>query len=163
MIRCPDGPGVNSCDRMEVVLRNRAHMDLSAWLTQLGEQWEGCDRIDRCRDELTDTLRGLNRCQLDQIMDEAELKAHRLLPELVLVWRGCYDFNRDGLSWSLSRDIAAGFTSLNRYRHAGLKPLLLSRWVRREDVVLKLGRDEQEVIAHTLYETEALAAIGGAV
>lgn len=45
----------------------------------------------------------------DNLMTPDEQKHHRSLPRVVTVYRGCGKHNEDGLSWSLSKDIARGF------------------------------------------------------
>ena len=62
------------------------------------------------------------------------------------VYRGCYDCNRDGLSWSLSERIARGFPTLNRYRREGDVPLILVGKTDPKRAVLKTDRKEQELI-----------------
>ncbi len=67
--------------------------------------------------------------------------------EVVDVWRGCYEHNRGGFSWSADREIAIKFLTLNRYRHDELDPLLLHGRVRRADILfVKIERKEQEIV-----------------
>jgi len=66
----------------------------------------------------------------------------------------------NGLSWSLDRDTAEQFTTLNRYRVKRLRRrdgteirptrLLLQGTVARHRAVLKLERGEGEIIAATV-------------
>ncbi|MBP5057590.1 hypothetical protein [Pseudomonas chlororaphis] len=155
----PYSIGVDSMNRMQVVLGAYDSMTVNDWLTLLGETWSSCDRIGDHRDKLAGYLRDCERGELDLMMGRWELKVHRALPEVIQVWRGCYEFNSNGLSWSLSRDIAARFANpaLHRYHHPGYEPLLLTGWVSRDGIVLKLDRREREVIAHTVWSTAKLA------
>jgi len=80
-----------------------------------------------------------------EMMDSAELVAYRSLPARLTVFRGCGEINMLGASWSLDRDVAARFPTLNRYRQTA--PLLVTATVRRDRVLaLKLDRDESEII-----------------
>lgn len=143
----PYGPGVGSYNRMEVLLGNLHHMPIEDWLIQFGEAWSACDNIGLYWADLNELIPGMSRQQLDLLMTDQEREFHRQLPDRVQVWRGCYEFNADGLSWSLSREIAAGFTRLGRYHHPEHEPMLLSGWVNRDEIAVKLDRNEQEVIA----------------
>ena len=73
--------------------------------------------------------------------------AMQALPDVITIYRGCYDHNRQGLSWTLDRDIAMRFAGqLNRYSHQGKTPMILSARIRKIGTFLKLDRDEQEVV-----------------
>jgi hypothetical protein len=108
----------------------------------LGEEWSSCDVYP---DAMRRIIAGLPRpCW--RAMDDVEREAYGNLAESVTLWRGCYAENRSGLSWSLSRETAAGFPSLNRYRRPG-QPMIIEARIRRERIAfLKLDRREQEVI-----------------
>ncbi len=81
-----------------------------------------------------------------QFMSPKERRAWLRLPEVIKVWRGCYKFNRSGVSFSLDKEIAENFTKQNRYRADNHTPILIEALVNRSDCVLKLDREEQEVI-----------------
>lgn len=78
------------------------------------------------------------------------------MPDEFVVWRGCHDFNVDGLSWTTSRDTAAKFPFLNRYRQSEKHALLIEAMCKRSGAVLKLDRGEDEVIT---YEVEVLSTV----
>lgn len=99
------------------------------------------------------------------MMCAEERAALAALPECITVYRGCYAVNRAGLSWTTDRALAAGFPALARYRRRVERPLLRTGIVRRDRAVLKLDREEQEVVAHyvSIVAEEELAepAISG--
>lgn len=113
----------------------------------LGSEWTDSDRIWRRRAEIRELLRSASREELDLIMEPEERAALALLPERFTVYRGCYPVNRAGLSWSADRSVAATFPWRVRYRRREGQPILRSGTVTRDRVVLKLDRQEQEIIA----------------
>lgn len=121
------------------------------WFRLLGSEWSICDSIWSARGVIRSDLREASREQLDLMMTDEERAALAQLPERFTVYRGCYAINRAGLSWSTDRKVAESFPSLRRYnRHLayGELPILRIGTVRRDRVVLKLDRNEQEIIAH---------------
>jgi len=161
----PCGLGVNSYNRMEVVLGNRSVMERRAWFAQLGEEWSGCDNIASYRAELRRIMRRANSNDLDAMMTREEVDALAQMPPRVDVWRGCYRVNRAGLSWATDRAIAARFPAMNRYRRHGV-PLLRHGVAIRERVVLKLDREEHEIIAADVFnitEEELPACVASCV
>lgn len=83
------------------------------------------------------------------LMNADERAAFGRLPNEITLYRGCYESNMDGLSWSLDKKIAIKFPSLRRYRQDG-QPLIISSKVNVRNVcALKLDRNEQEIIAWT--------------
>jgi hypothetical protein len=142
----PFGPGVDSFNRIEVVLRNRSVMPALDWFQQLGEAWPSCDGLWRYKVLLRAVLSGAAPEELGAMMTPEELSARAALPERVEVWRGCYSINRTGLSWTLGQEVAAKIVTLNRYRWSGI-PILRRGTVRRDKLVLKLDRQEYEVIS----------------
>lgn len=131
--------------RMEALFRLLPHVE-RGWFRLLGRHWSGCDNVGRYTDMLQSLLQSADPAHLDLMMTDRERAVHDALPEAFTAWRGCYDFSRDGLSYSLHHDIAAGFPYLRRCRKRG-RPLLLTAKVWRSQAVLKLERDEWEVIA----------------
>ncbi|MXO72374.1 hypothetical protein [Alteraurantiacibacter buctensis] len=142
----------NSYNRLPILLDLAWQAEWADWLTVLGEEWQSCDNIGLHLDEL------LEQTPLADVIDQPkalrqwlmtadEVAALDALPEVVTVWRGCYQSNKWGLSWSLDRDKAAAFPSFNRYRQDG-QPLLVKARIARDDILaLKLERNEAEVIA----------------
>jgi len=135
----------NSYTRMSATLDCARRSDF--WLI-LGDMWESCDDIARHRTRLERLLRARSRrWPIPEAMTSAELAHWQALPNAVTVWRGCYRENMNGLSWSLNRDVAAGFPLLNRYRREGRLPLLLEGRLRKAKIAfVKLERGESEVV-----------------
>jgi hypothetical protein len=137
----------NSYTRFANVIMLWPKMRREHWWTLLGEAWTCCDNISRytCSRYGINPLDGAERADLDLMMDAEERRAFAALPEEITVYRGCYKNNKKGLSWTLRREIAERFPTLMRYRQRGL-PLLLIGTAHRSRCVLKLGRNEDEII-----------------
>lgn len=115
-------------------------------LRLLGENWSGFDNVSEYRRELHYwlTLYGSGH-NIPEMMTDDERAALAALPKIVTVYRGCGQKNRNGICWTLDKDIAAGFPFLNRYE--AKNPVLITARIRRERIIaLKLDREEQEVI-----------------
>ncbi|MBS0213191.1 MAG: hypothetical protein JSR26_08455 [Proteobacteria bacterium] len=140
-----------SYTRAEALLRIYDRPDVmpdTEWFTRCGEAWVDCDNVGIYRKQFARIFRSASRNELNLMMDAKERAAWGDLPDMLTVFRGCYDFNRLGLSWTLSRDVALNFvTKFVRYVRPGYMPLILTGRVHKSRVVLKLERNEQEVIA----------------
>lgn len=126
-------------------------MDRSEWWRLFGESWSSSDDAAHIRDFLEVLLAEATPSELRLAMSPAELKALDALSMSVTVYRGCYEHNADGLSWSLSRDIAASFPSLARYKATGKQPLLITGSAWKGSLILKLDRNEQEVLSGGVF------------
>src|SRR4051794_24579448 len=112
-------------------------------LQLLGEEWSGCDRYP----DLMRTLLLNLPCPGLEIMTEEEGHYLRKLPRRIRVWRGCYDHNRNGFSWTQNRGVAEQFPLLERYRHEEKSPILLEGIVDTKDILfVKLDRKELEIV-----------------
>jgi hypothetical protein len=152
--------GANSFTRLDTLLsmfprfkKNRwpgpfseqEEKQLSDWFTALGENWTGCDTIAQHKGALR-LLFVFHKPMWRLMMDEGENKFFASLPDKVTIYRGCGPENRDGLSWTLDRDVARIFPTLNRYHQK--MPLLITTTVSKKQIVaVKLDREESEVIA----------------
>lgn len=136
------------CDSYEVapaLVGNYGVMPYTDWLAQVGEHWSRMDNLSHYREELLNGLGDADESELRLLMTDEENRAYDALPELLTVYRGCYEHNRYGLSWSLCKDVAAKFPLLGRYRHAKSHPLLLKiEGVPKKWGFLKLDRGELE-------------------
>lgn len=137
----------NSFNRMDMMLLLRRHMRVADWWCLLGEHWSSCDRISSHKERLRRYLSTARRPHLDAMMTDDELGAMESMPDAITVYRGCYAANIDGLSWTTSKDVAERFPTLNRYRRPGQRPLLIEGAAMARRAVLKLGRQEHEVIS----------------
>jgi len=118
------------------------------WWTLLGEAWTCCDNISRytCSRYGINPLDWAKRADLDLMMDAEERMAFAALPEEITVYRGCFRNNKKGMSWTLKRDVAERFPFLHRYQQRGKQPLLVIGLAHRSKCVLKLSRNENEII-----------------
>lgn len=140
----------NSYNRIGKVLELGWLMEPEDWCRLLGENWSTSDNIGSHFDDLLDTPFGDTQVEpgLDRhaLMTDAELAEFEALPDRLTVYRGCYAFNKWGFSWSLDRDVAAGFPFLHRYRQDD-QALLVRATIAKSDVVaLKHDRQEAELI-----------------
>lgn len=137
----------DSYTRLGSVMELYCDMEPLDWWRLLGDQWSTCDNIARYRLILGRGWRAADRALLDAMMTPNELRLHATMPATLIVYRGCYEVNKVGLSWTLDRRIAERFPTLQRYRRNGDTPLLLTGRVRRDRAVLKMDRGEQEIIS----------------
>lgn len=140
------GPGVGSFNRARVLLEHFDIVEPAEWFIVAGHEWSCCDRIGLHRRAFAQILRSASRRELNLMMTVQERAALAKMPREILVYRGCYRNNRRGLSWSLDRDIAQGFPSLARFAQDG-QARLLTGVARKSRAVLKLDREEEEIIA----------------
>lgn len=136
----------NSYTRMKTILELRRHMSAPDWWQLLGSNWDICDNIASHKYRLRSLLLNANPTNLRAMMRSHERRALAAMPDEITVYRGCYEVNRDGLSWSLSPEVAAGFVKLNRYSRENEIALLLTGIASKAHAVLKLERKEREVI-----------------
>ena len=116
------------------------------WLTLLGEHWSSFDNISDNLDELMLSPFGNAEGALNEMMTQDEREVLSNFPEEFFVYRGCYESNKFGLSWSLDRAVAEKFPSYHRYKQDG-QALLVQAKVKKCDVVaLKIDRGESEIV-----------------
>jgi hypothetical protein len=140
----------NSYNRLPTLLDaykrgwGRRHPD--TWFAVLSECWSSCDNISRFQREL-ETIFRRHRGLWVEMTPSNERQSLDALPQVVTVFRGCGTENKLGLSWSLSREIAAGFPFLHRYKTPN--PLLITARIKRANIVGLMFEDrgEDEVIA----------------
>jgi hypothetical protein len=138
----------DSYSRLPTLLNIAWRMDNSDWLTLLGDMWSICDNLGLYIDDWFDTPFGDRQedCPIVEMMTPDELAAYEALPSICTVYRGCYKINKRGLSWSLSRQVAERFPTLNRYCQQD-QPLLVKAVVKKEKIAaVKLDRNETEII-----------------
>jgi len=142
----------NSYTRAEVllencpfVLRGNGRVHGTEWFKVLGQEWSTCDNIGDFRLFFRMIFKQASPAQLQAMMSEEEREKWRELPDTIHAWRGCEAKDRTGLSFSLSESIARKFPFLRRYRAKA--PALVSASIPKETAVLKLDRDEEEIIS----------------
>ena len=144
---------------MEALFLVRDRVEQAQWYRMLGFHWSRCDDIGRFASSLRRILKSADSRYIDLMMTDDERAARDALPQTFDGWRGCYDNNRLGLSYSLDRRVAEEFPFLDRYRQSG-SPLLVKARIRRSGAVLKLGRGEREIVAIDRYITETIRLEG---
>lgn len=113
----------------------------------LGEIWENVDNLAEYASELEALFNGATREDLNQMMTPSELSTWQELPGEVVCFRGCFDYNADGRSYTLDRNIAIEFTRFNRYRHLDKIPLVITAKISKRYTFFKNGRGEQEIVS----------------
>lgn len=141
-----------SLSRGRLLVRLWPAMRSRDWWGLLRTNWTCCDDLAAVADDMRDIINDASVPDLMLAMTPYERKVWRGLPETITVYRGCYDHNRDGLSWSLSRKVAERFTTLSRYHHADKTPLLLTGTVSKTSVFVKTDRKEREVVSPFVSE-----------
>jgi hypothetical protein len=81
-------------------------------------------------------------CDPRKFMTPEECQAFDSLPDEFMVYRGYQGDNRDGVSWTLSREAAEMFSRLRELPEGQI----IERWVKKSEVFACLDTDEQEVI-----------------
>lgn len=142
MTRC------GSHERMDAVMYLHGQMDFGEWLSLLGDIWCICDNIGLYKEDLVWIFKEwLDEplTLIPELMSPEERAAFEALPDQVTIYRGCGPHNKDGLSWSLSADVAVRFPFSMRYGTD--QPMLLTTTINKSRIAaLKLERNEQEVI-----------------
>ncbi len=106
----------NSGSRLPVLLTLREFCDTGEWYRLLGEEWSGCDNVGTFRGRLTAIFKSDDWLHVERMMNGEERAARDALPANITAYRGCYERNQRGLSYSLDRDVATAFPYLTRYR-----------------------------------------------
>lgn len=137
----------DSYSRLPLLLEYAGFIESDDWLHLLGYWWECCDNIGIHRYELEFALDCYGTwTSIHQMMTMAERRAFDRLPDVLTVYRGCYEINKWGASWSLNREVAEKFPYLTRYSNEG-RPLLIKATIPKSRIAaLKLGRGEEEII-----------------
>jgi hypothetical protein len=140
----------DSYQKLPLLLDSKNLINKKHFYIILGEVWSSFDNVAQYKNELSQILASANRDLLDLMMSSYELSEYKKLPELIKIYRGCYDDNRFGLSWTLDLKIAEEFTRHLRYSRYGESPNVLEAYIPKDFVILKLDRDELEIIVTNL-------------
>lgn len=144
----------NSFERLPELLAMRRAMSTPDWWRLLGAEWDGFDNVGAYRDRLHGFFLKANPTNLLAMMRGHEARALASMPDVLTVYRGCFNVNADGLCWSLCKPTAERFPTLNRYRRDHDTPLLVTGTVPKSHAVLKLCRKEREVVSAHVTATE---------
>jgi hypothetical protein len=134
---------------METVIDLYGTMAPEKWWTVLGYEWSCCDDIAIHTQWLSKRFRQCKRLRLN-MMGSDERATYDSLRDKITIYRGCYDNNQNGMSWTLGREIALRFPTLHRYQQKG-QPLLLTMTLPKSECVYLNGRDEQEIVTVPHY------------
>lgn len=128
---------------MDYVAKSPLCDDATYWKL-LGDIWSDCENVNQNLKIWVQMLMS-PRPGREKFMDEADLTVLAGLPEEVLVYRGYKEgWNKDGISFSLSREKAEWFA--NRFNHLGVGKVW-ERKVKKSEIFAYLGgRQEQEVL-----------------
>lgn len=138
----------DSYNRMTTLLDAYQLLEREHFFKALGRNWCCSDNIWEHRDQLSQILSNASRKELDLMMEPNELAALANMPAIIKVYRGCYENNRNGLSWTTDKAIAERFTAQHRYNRPHEEPILLEQLIDKKHAVLKLERDEWEIIKY---------------
>jgi len=121
-------------------------LDRESFFKALGRFWCYCDNVSTYQNELTQLLTGASRNELNLMMEPEELSSLAKMPASIKIYCGCYEDNKNGLSWTTDKAVAESFPTLLRYQRPNEIPLLLEGSIDKQRAVLKLERDEWEII-----------------
>ncbi|QWD65341.1 hypothetical protein [Polynucleobacter sp. MWH-Aus1W21] len=138
----------NSYNRMGTLLDAYPLLERECFFKALGRHWCCSDNIWEHKDQLSKILGNASREELDLMMEPDELEALAKMPTIIKIYRGCYEINKDGLSWTTKKAVAESFPTLLRYQRPNEIPLLLEDSIDKRRAVLKLERDEWEIIKY---------------
>ena len=142
----------NSFSRMETLLSAKEFMQWRVFYKALGLIWTISDNIYNHKLVLHDIFSNTTKYQLNLMMEPNERTTLKSMPLTFPIYRGCYSKSRNGFSWSIDRKVAEGFTLLHRYKKVGDSRLLLEAKVNRSNAILKLDREEFEIITTKIIE-----------
>lgn len=109
----------------------------------LGKWWSVCDNVSEYLDDLASIMPEAG--PVIEMMDATERAEFETLPDFVTVYRGAGRVNRWGASWSMDKQVAMGFPTLQRYRQK--HPMLYTAMVPKNRILaIKLDRGEREVV-----------------
>lgn len=136
---------IGSFARLPILLAARGRFPDAVWWKVFGEEWPGTEGARELAYKVRNILRRADASALAMMMTAGERKELSAMPARFTVWRGCYEINNRGVSWTLDRAVAESFPLLHRYRGEG-EGLLLCGMVAREDAVLLRSRNEAEIL-----------------
>jgi hypothetical protein len=120
------------------------------WLKLLGKFWTVCDNTGAYADfMLFDSPISRIKGPVLELMTEHEIKFLNDLPEQINVYRGCYsEHNEDGISYSLSKDIAKRFPLMFYEKiQVGYVPMVRTGLVKKDDIIAYFNsRNEHEIV-----------------
>ena len=145
----------NSYERLGSILNTYLPMDIL--YACLGYEWTVCDNIASHGRTLQMVLQIASRKQRHLMMNDKELEEWHKLPDTLTIYRYCYANNQVGFSYSLNKEVAESFTTYLRYQQQGNKQkYIVTASFPKQYAVLKLGREEEEIIVTHLGRVKTL-------
>ena len=137
----------NSYTRLAYLVDLMDYLSPADWFELARDHWSTTDNVWEHTEALRDYFSESTPAHKLLMMTDEELAVYHSLPEKVTVYRGCGELNKDGLSWTLSEQIAKGFTDLNRYKTRNA--IVIKKTIAKSLIVaVKLDRQEQEIIVN---------------
>lgn len=139
----------SSTERIGVLIGLLQEVSQSDWWQLFYEFIGICDTCYECCDLLKHILKNARPSQLKLIRPPQVREVIRKLPATVEVYRGGYDINKDGFSWTLNKEIARQFAGqIHRYQISNLQAKIFTGKVKREKIATYLAdREEEEIIS----------------
>jgi hypothetical protein len=146
--------------RLEVIYQIwREHrLPAEKWWSVLGNEWQSCDNIHSYQDWLKPLFRKCRRLRLN-MMNRAERATYDSLPELLTVYRGCFTHGKEGMSWSLHREVAEKFPAVTmRVSVEDLpeRPLVCVMHIKKTECIYLGDRNEKEIVLATYTDLTVL-------
>jgi hypothetical protein len=125
--------------RLQAFLEYSDEMKDKEYWELLADVWVDSENIWQCMEDWICAIQA-ERGDQQFFMDDRELKAYRRLKFPRVVYRGCNEKNRNGLSWTLTKKTAKMFATR-------CKGEVIEREIMPHQVfAFKQGRGEQEII-----------------
>lgn len=131
--------------RFEAFWQINEHLNDKQYWETLGGVWVDTENLWQHKDFIHQLL-----CPEDRdlslrvhMMDDQDLRTYRTLPDRLVVYRGCSRLNREGWSWTRSRERAEWFSR----RYGRKDKLVLEARVSKDQIIAYFNsRHEQEVV-----------------
>ena len=138
----------NSFTRLEYLIELMDYLEPNDWYKLAGDHWTGLDNIYEHSAALQRYFIASIQAHKLHMMNAAELAVYDSLPDMVTIYRGCSDSNKEGLCWSLAEKVARKMTSRNRYEPpGGSETFVLTETINKSLIVaVKLDKNGLEII-----------------
>lgn len=139
----------SSTERIRVLIGLLQEVTQSDWWQLFYEFICICDTCYEYSDLIKHILKNARPSQLKLIRPPQVREVIRKLPATVEVYRGGYDINKDGFSWTLNKEVARKFAGkFNRYQISNLQAKIFTGRVKRDKIATYLDdREEEEIIS----------------
>lgn len=136
----------NSYSRLDTLIKAKAYLSEADFYSLFLSSWTDCDTTATTYSNIKELFKGVRLGQIMAKYGQGESLQHwQGLPDEITIYRGCYAFNKKGVSWTLDKQLAVEFTNNHRYRHEGHLPALLTATVKKSQCFYFADREEQEI------------------